>query len=334
MKQNISKQYHGDPIEQLARSFIDEIVEFVKIVPFVDKFVPIFALLIMTRPMIVAAVAITPAASAFLANSGLPPIKESLLGLVCLCLAIASAHVFNDFCDAEVDRINRRTQLRPIVLGLVKRKTALTVSIILSILSLGIAFFLNLHCVLLLAAGIFLIFTYSTKLKRTQIGFLPPALAAFLIPPGAFAVYDPTRTFCEVSIVIGLAGFFFELVPYWSQTLPDVQGDGERGLKTISVCYGERKAAISIFLTFAVSLVFLLYLYKISLLSTPYLLFTAIGGGLLSGFLLWFVFKPNPKNALLSYFSSLSFIGIVSLIIIIEMALPTLLELGRQLLLI
>ena len=320
----------SDPIAQLALSFIDEIVEFLKLIPFVEKLAPVLALLVMSRPMIIAVVAVTPACSAFLANNGFPPIKESLLGLVCLCFAIASAHIFNDYCDAEADRINRRTQLRPIVLGLIKRKTALIVSISLSILSLGIAFFLNLTCVLLLAAGILLIFTYSAKLKQTQIGFLPPALAAFLIPLGAFAAYDPARAFCQVSIIIGLAGFFFELVPYWSQTLPDVEGDRNRGLKTISVRYGERKAAVAIFLSFAACLLFLLYLYRISLLSTPYLLFTTIGGGLLALFLLWFIFKPSPKNALISYFSSLLFIGTVSLIIIIEMALPTLTELWQE----
>lgn len=331
MREDTLKRSRDHPIDLLARSFIDEIVEFVKLIPFVEKFVPIFALLVMSRPMILAAVAITPAASAFLANNGLPPIKESVLGLVCLCFAVASAHIFNDFCDAEVDRLNRRTQLRPIVLGLIKRKTALAVSILLAVLSLVIAFFLNLTCILLLAAGIFLIFAYSARLKRTQIGFLPPAMAAFLIPPGAFAAYDPTRAFCKASIVIGLAGFFFELVPYWSQTLPDVQGDGDRGLRTISVCYGERKAAVAIFLSFIICLIFLLYLHRIALLSTPYFLFTAIGGGLLSVFLLWFIFRPDARNALISYFSSLLFIGIISLIIIIEMALPTLIELKDQL---
>ena len=311
MKEKNVGQTREHPIDQLARSFLDEIVEFVKLIPFIEKFVPVLALLIMSRPMIIAAVAITPACSAFLANNGFPPIRRSLLGLICLCLAIASAHIFNDFCDADVDRLNRRTQLRPIVLGLIKRKTALAVSIVLAVLSLDLAFFLNLTCVFLLAAGIFLIFTYSAKLKKTQIGFLPPALAAFLIPLGAFAAYDSAQAFCKVSIAIGLAGFFFELVPYWSQTLPDVGGDRSRGLKTISVCHGERTAAAFIFLSFAICLVFLLYLYKIALLSTPYLLFTTIGGGLLALFLLWFILRPNARNALISYFSSLFFLSLI-----------------------
>jgi len=327
MKEKALEQHHKDPIDQLARSFIDEIVEFAKLIPFIDKFVPIMALFVMSRPMIIAVAAITPASAAFVANNGFPPIIKSLIALICLCFAVASAHIFNDFCDAEVDLLNRRTQLRPMVLGLIKRKTALVASIIFSILSLGIAFFINTACVLLLAAGIFLIFTYSAKLKRTQLGFLPPALAAFLIPPGAFAVYDPSQAFCEAALVIGLAGFFFELVPYWSQSLPDVEGDRSRGLRTISVCYGARKAAVAIFFSFILCLPFLIYLHRIALLSTPYLLFTTIGGGILLLYLLVFIFKPTPQNALISYFSSLSFIGIVSMIIIFEKALPKLTEL-------
>ncbi len=330
MDKDISERRDRGPIELLAESFLDEIIEFVKLIPFIEKFVPVLALAVMSRPMIMVVAAITPASAAFLANNGIPPIKESLLALICLCLAVASAHIVNDFCDAEVDRMNRRTQLRPIVLGLVSKKTALIVGVLLSILSLIVAFFINLTCVLLLAAGILLIFTYSAKLKQTQIGVLPPALAAFLLPPGAFAVYDPARAFCSISLVVGLAGFFFELVPYWSQTLPDVEGDRARKLRTISVCYGERKAAVSIFLSFIICLSFLLYLHRLADLSTPYLLFTAIGGGILVIFLLWFISRPNPRNALISYFSSLFFIGIISLIIIAEKALPELVEIWRQ----
>ena len=325
------EQRDRNPIDMLAESLLDEIIEFVKLIPFIEKFVPFLALLVMSRPMIMAVAIITPACSAFVANNGFPPIKNSLLGLICLCLAIASAHIFNDFCDADVDRMNRRTQLRPIVLGLVKRKTALTVSMLLAILSLIVAFFINFTCVLLLAAGIFLIFGYSARFKQTQLGFLPPALAAFLIPPGAFAVYDPTRAFSYLAIVVGLAGFFFELVPYWSQTLPDIEGDRTRRLQTISVVYGERRAAVSIFLSFVICLFFLLYLYGLADLSMAYLLFTAIAGGLLIMFLLWFIFRPSPRNALIVYFLSLMFIGVVSLIIIAERALPTLGKLWSQL---
>ena len=332
MREDNLDQRDRHPIDLLAESFLDEIIEFVKLIPFIEKFVPLLALLVMSRPMIMAVAVITPACSAFVANNGFPPIKESLLALISLCLAIASAHIFNDFCDADVDRMNRRTQLRPIVLGLVKPRTALSVSVILAVLSLIAAFLINWACVFLLAAGISLIFTYSANLKQTQFGFLPPALAAFLIPPGAFAVYDPMRAFCDIAIVVGLAGFFFELVPYWSQTLPDVEGDRARRLSTISVRYGERRAAVSIFLSFIICLLFLIYLHRLADLSQVYLLFAAIAGGLLAIFLIWFIFRPSPRNALIVYFSSLLFIGIVSVIVIVEKALPTSMELWRHVL--
>ncbi|TES94011.1 MAG: hypothetical protein E3J87_01185 [Candidatus Cloacimonadota bacterium] len=310
----------AERLEGLVRSFTDEIVEFLKTIPFIEKCIPLLSLIAMARPAIIGVVILTPAASGFLATDGFPPFKESILGIICLVLAVASAHIFNDFCDEKVDRINKRTQNRPLVLGLITRRTALIASIILSLLSLVVAFFINIACTLFLALGIFLIFTYSTKLKRTKIGFLPPALAAFFIPLGAFAAYNGSSAFSLVAIVIGLSGFFFELVPYWSQTLPDTKGDRKRGLKTIAVCIGARKTAFSIFLSFIISLFFLLYLYKITILSIAFLLFTSIGGGGVILFMVWFIYKPSPKNALLVYFLSLSFIGIVSLIIIAETA--------------
>ncbi len=330
MNESTPERHRRDPIELLAESFLDETVEFVKLIPFIGKLVPVLALVVMSRPALMAVAAIAAASSAFLANNGIPPVKDSLLGLICLWLAIASVHIFNDFCDADVDHINRRTQLRPIVLGLVKQKTALTVSMILFILSLIAAFFINLICLLLLAAAIILMFAYSAKLQRTQIGFLPPALAAFLIPQSAFAAYNPTRVFCDLPLVIGLAAFFFCVVAYWSRSLSDMEADRARRFGAISDRYWARKSALSILLSFIICLLFLLYLHRLAVLSVSYLLVTAIGGGLLLGFLLWFVFRPNFRNALILYFSSLLFISIVSLVVIAEKALPTLTEIWHR----
>ena len=314
-KKNIDERLGG-----LVRSFTDEIVEFLKTIPFIDKLIPFLSLFAMARPMIIVVVVLTPAASAFLATDGFPPFTKSALGVLCLVLAIASAHIFNDVCDEEVDRINKRTQNRPLVLGLVNRKTALITSIVLSFLSLAVGLLINAMCALLLAVGIFLIFTYSAKLKKTKIGFLPPALAAFFIPQGAFAAYNGSRAFSLVAIVIGLSGFFFELVPYWSQTIPDIEGDRKRGLKTLAVCIGAKRTAFFIFLSFILCLFSLFYLYKITILSRAFILFTSIGGISLLLFMLWFIFKPSPKNALFVYSLALLFIGIVSLIIIVETA--------------
>jgi 4-hydroxybenzoate polyprenyltransferase len=317
MRDNGQKELHGK-IEGLVRSFTDEIVEFLQSIPGIGKSIPLLSLISMSRPTIIAVVVLTPAASAFLATNGFPPFKESALGVLCLVLAIASAHIYNDVCDEKVDRINRRTQNRPLVLGLISRRTALVTSIVLSVLSLAVAFIINFTCAILLAIGILLIFSYSKKLKRTKAGFLPPALAAFFIPFGAFAAYSQKGVFSLPPLIIGLSGFFFELVPYWSQTLPDTEGDRKRGLKTLAVCVGPRKTALSIFASFLICLLFLFILHRITILSTVYLLFISIGGAVLSLFMVWFTFKPTPRNAFIVYFLSLIFIGLVSVIIIGE----------------
>lgn len=297
MNENLPERDRRDPIELLAESFLDEIIEFVKLVPFIEKFIPVLALMVMSRPVIMAITVIVTASAAFLANNGIPPLKESLLGMVCFCFAVASSHMINDFCDAETDRMNRRTQLRPIVLGLVEEKTVLVTGVFLALLSLIIASRINLTCVLFLAVGIILMFTYSVKLKQTQIGFLLPAFAAFLIPQGAFAVYKPSMVFCDVALVMGLAGFFFQLVPYWSQNLSDMGDRETRQFGAVSVFYGGRKTASSILMSFIICLLFFIYLHRLADLSMLYFLFTAISGGLLVAFLLWFVSRPSPKNA-------------------------------------
>ena len=124
ISKNIVRHHRRDPIELLTQSFLDGPLELVKSLPFKQGFVPLLALFIMSRPALIATGVIVAASSAFIASDGLPSIRESFMGLVSLCLAIASAHIFNDFCDADIDRFYRRTQLRPLVLGFLEKKTA------------------------------------------------------------------------------------------------------------------------------------------------------------------------------------------------------------------
>jgi 4-hydroxybenzoate polyprenyltransferase len=333
MRKSVTRE--GDPIATLSNSISEELTSFLNSVPLLDRFVGVFALFLMARPGVILIVLLTPASAAFLATSGFPLLYESVLGALAISFAIASAHIFNDFCDIETDRLNPRTKWRPLPAGLVSRKTALIVSIIFAAVSLVFAFLLNWVCVILLLCGVALIFSYSAYLKKTVWGFLPPAVAAFLIPLGAFGAYNPAAAFSLPAIIMGLAGFFFELIPYWCQTLVDIEGDRARGIPTIAVKLGARKTSIAILFCYVLCIFFLVLLGRQVPLGRPYFLVLICGAVIVGLMTILLLLKPVGKRALALYFISLIFIGAVALAIILETAYNAkdkYLHLGREIL--
>ena len=319
----------------LSDSISEEFASFLNSVPLLNRFVPVLALFLMARPGVILVVLLTPASAAFLATSGFPQLRQSVFGALAISFAIASAHIFNDFCDIETDRLNPRTKWRPLPAGLVERKSALAVSIIFALVSLVFAFFLNRVCAILLVCGVTLIFSYSAYLKKTVWGFLPPAVAAFLIPLGAFAAYNPSSAFSSPAIIMALAGFFFELIPYWCQTLPDIEGDRIRGIPTIAVKLGARKTGIAILFCYALSIFFLVLLGREVSLGRPYFVVVTCGAVIVGLMTILLLLKPVGKRALALYFISLTFIGAVAAMIILETAYSAkdkYLNLGREVL--
>jgi len=67
---------------------------------------------------------------------------EYLIGFLIIFLSEAGAFAINDYIDFEVDLNNNRSD-RPLVLGLINRKTALITAIIILIIDLLLLLFLN-----------------------------------------------------------------------------------------------------------------------------------------------------------------------------------------------
>ncbi|MFH1421785.1 MAG: UbiA family prenyltransferase [Planctomycetota bacterium] len=320
IKKGAEIEKENDHIAVFSGCVSEELAAFLHSIPFLKYFVSIFALFQMSRPGIVAVVLLTPASAAFLATNGFPAIIPSIFGTLTICLAVASAHIFNDYCDVEVDKINPRACWRPLVKNLVSRKQALFASILLAIASVTCAAILNWTCAVILLFGIGFIYSYSAYFKGTVWGFLPPALAAFIIPLGGFGAYNASAAFSKPAILMGLVGFFFELIPYWSQTIPDIEGDKTRKLPTIAVKYGASKTAATILITYLPCMVFMWLLGKEVHLSGLYFLIIICGGAAVALTIIFLLFKPAPSRALALYFTSLIFIGIVSVVIILEKA--------------
>lgn len=233
--------------------------------------------------------------------------------------AIGSAHVFNDYHDRDIDALNKRTKDRPIVTGSVSPKTALIFSKVLMITSVIFALLLNDTEFFLILLGIVMIISYSTKLKRTRVGFIPPAIGSALLPLGAWAAYDPVNVLSITPVLIAITGFCFELVPYWCDTISDIKGDRERNAYTIPVYYGSKATSRIMFFMYILSFVCLMYLYQVADLGFLYLGVT-LGLGIVVLFaFLDFTVKHKPEKAGKLFKLAMSYISLISVVIILEM---------------
>ncbi len=77
----------------------------------------------LSKPRIIVLLLITTAASMVMAARGMPPLRLLFWTLLAGALAAASAGAFNCVWDADIDRVMKRTQSRPIPQGRISRRT-------------------------------------------------------------------------------------------------------------------------------------------------------------------------------------------------------------------
>src|SRR3546814_11390643 len=71
----------------------------------------------LTKPRVVSLIVFTAVVGMFLAVPGLPPLRESVFGLLGIWLAAASAAAINHLLDQRIDQVMARTANRPLATG-------------------------------------------------------------------------------------------------------------------------------------------------------------------------------------------------------------------------
>ena len=122
----------------------------------------------LTKPRVVALIVFTALVGIFLAVPGLPPLKESVLGLFGIWLAAASAAAINHLIDQRIDAVMARTANRPLPTGALNGRQVLAFAVALGVLSmLVLVLFVNgMTAVLTFASLIGYAIVYTGFLKR------------------------------------------------------------------------------------------------------------------------------------------------------------------------
>ena len=188
-----------------------------------------------TVPIIV--VLIATAAFAVVAAGGWPGIGPMTRLLGAMFGGQLAVGAVNELVDADLDRAARPD--KPIPAGLVTERGAwiMTIGGVLLMTALGMTF--GVAAFLLCALGNGTGIAYSLWFKRTIWSWVPYLIALPLIPiwvwaalsevdPGMFAIY-PIGAAAVIAVQI-------------AQSLPDVEGDREAGVRTLAVALGATRA--------------------------------------------------------------------------------------------
>jgi geranylgeranylglycerol-phosphate geranylgeranyltransferase len=187
--------------------------------------------------------------------------KVALAALVTF-LATGAGNSWNDYLDIEIDKINQPQRVLPS--GQISPRAAWIFSIVLTILALIVAAFINpaAFAIALLASAI--LYVYSWKLKSTVLmgNATVAAISALSVVFGGIAAGNVWPTLW-LAAIIGVAITGREVL----KTLADYEGDLRQHVRTISTAWGRRYARIVFYLLAAATgwimlLPYLLDVYK------------------------------------------------------------------------
>jgi protoheme IX farnesyltransferase len=122
----------------------------------------------LTKPRVVALIVFTALVGMFLAVPGLPPLRQSVFGLLGIWLAAASAAAINHLIDQRIDKVMVRTADRPLATGSLRPAQVLAFAVALGALSMTVLIALvnPLTAALTFASLIGYAIVYTAWLKR------------------------------------------------------------------------------------------------------------------------------------------------------------------------
>lgn len=208
----------------------------------------------------------------------------------------AASMALNDIYDIEIDKIN--APQRPLPSGRISVKNAWRVFIALSIIGLACSLVISGLSFIIAFTSWSLSTLYNARLKRTGLPGNMIVSYNVMIPIlfGAVIVNQLSYRIAVFSIMIFLACLGREIV----KGIADVEGDKQKGIRTIAVIRGERKAALvaSILVLIAVGLSPVPYLFRIA--STYYLIAVVLADILFIYSIMIIMRKHDKSSALKS----------------------------------
>jgi protoheme IX farnesyltransferase len=235
----------------------------------------------LSKPRIIALLLITTAASMVMAARGVPPLGLLFWTLLAGALAAASAGAFNCVWDADIDRVMKRTQARPIPQGRISRRNATIYAVAAGGISFALFYLLvnPLAAWLSLAGNAYYVIIYTMWLKRITPLNIVIGGAAGAVPPlvGWAAV-----THAIGAPALGLFALIFLWTPphFWSLALMTEMDYGKANIPMLPNVYGRERTKREIVYYSLVLVAASLALYPLHVMGAFYFAAAAVLGGL------------------------------------------------------
>ena len=139
----------------------------------------------LTKPRIIFLLLVTTLAAMAMAARGVPPLLLTLWTLLGGALSAGSAGAFNCVWDRDIDRLMKRTQLRPVARGAISARDALVFAVSAQIAGFALLYGLvnPLAAWLSLAGNVYYVVIYTMWLKRVTPLNIVIGGAAGAVPP-------------------------------------------------------------------------------------------------------------------------------------------------------
>lgn len=240
-----------------------------------QRFADYFAL---TKPTITLLVAVTVIPSLLLASPHLPHPLQALAAIIGASLASASAAVFNQLVESDLDVQMQRTRRRSLASGRVSRDSALAFGLGLGALGLSLLYFCASPVAALaaLAGHLFYVFVYTLYLKPRTVQNIVIGGAAGAVGPliGWAAV---TGELTWPAWVLFLIIFLWTPPHFWALALKYKEDYARAGVPMYPVVHGEKKTKQWMFFYTLTLVPCVLSLY---IFGVAGLLFLGVGGAL------------------------------------------------------
>lgn len=170
----------------------------------------------LTKPGIIRGNLITAAAGFFLASQGTVKLNLLLYTLAGISLVIASACVFNNYLDRDIDQLMERTRKRALVSGSISGKNALIFASTLGTLGvLLLAIFTNLITVYIGLSGfVAYVILYGYYKRRTVHGTLIGTISGAMPPVAGYTAV--TNRLDSAALVLFIILIFWQMPHFYA----------------------------------------------------------------------------------------------------------------------
>ena len=196
--------------------------------------------LALTKPRVMTLVVFTGLCGMLAAPTSIHPVL-GFTAILCIALGAGAAGALNQWYEADIDAVMRRTQKRPLPAGRMDRQSALHFGVglsVFSVLLMGLA--INLAAAAILTVSIlFYVFVYTVWLKRRTPQNIVIGGAAGAFPP-LIGWAAATNDVATLPVLLFLLVFLWTPPHFWALALFVKTDYANAGVPMLPVVAGER----------------------------------------------------------------------------------------------